>query len=57
MTQEWIQHSGDDQPVSDGVIVVVRYRDGSIDGPHFAQSWHWQTPGAPDDVVAYFVAG
>ncbi len=52
----WTIHTGDDQPVPDGTIVIVKYRDGTVDGPHFAESWHWQTPGAEDDVVAYKIA-
>lgn len=52
----WQVHAGSEQPIPDGTIVVVKYRNGATDGPHFAQSWHWKQPGAEDDVVAYKLA-
>jgi hypothetical protein len=52
----WISHASNDQPVSDGTVVVVRYRDGSFDGPDFAESWQWPAFGAQNDVVAYKIA-
>lgn len=37
----WILHTTGEQPVGDDVVVEVKYKDGTICSPDFAEGWVW----------------
>lgn len=50
---EWIEWKGGECPVSDGVLVEIRYRDGEIDAPWLGQYYRWTHGGGAGDIISY----
>lgn len=53
MDNEWKNNEGF-QPVDDGIMVAVEYRDGGLDEDD-AEMFDWAFHGDEDDIVSYKV--
>lgn len=50
---EWIEWAGGLQPVCDGTLLDIKFRDNEVGANNLAENWIWDHAGDSDDIIAY----